>query len=213
MALVDANYQFTYINVGINGRVSDGGVFRESDIAPCLSDPRNPLNIPPDQPLPGMNEIVPFVILGDNAFPLQRHIMKPYPLRNLSYQERIFNYRFSRGRRIVENAFGILANRFRVLLGTMHLAVDKVQNITLACCALHNFLAKENGAYLCGVTDVEDLQNHRIINGSWRDGNGQMNNLQPIRPIRPLRNNIQNRDIFKQYFNGVGRVDWQDDMI
>lgn len=147
LALVDANYQFIYINVGINGRVSDGGVFRESDIAPCLTNPRNPLNIPPDKALPGMDEVVPYVILGDNAFPLQKHIIKPYPLRNLTYPQRIFNYRFFRGRRIVENAFGILTDRFRVLKGTMNLSVDKVQNVTLACCASHNFLAKENGAY------------------------------------------------------------------
>lgn len=116
LALVNAHYQFIYVNVGVNGRVSDGGVFRESDLAKYTNDPRNPLNVPKEKPLPNMNQSVPFVILADAAFPLQNHILKPYPSRNLSHDEQIFNYRLSRGRRVVENAFGILSNRFRVLL-------------------------------------------------------------------------------------------------
>ncbi|XP_018307859.1 putative nuclease HARBI1 isoform X2 [Mycetomoellerius zeteki] len=162
LALVNAHYQFIYVNVGVNGRVSDGGVFRESDLAKYINDSQNPLNVPTDKPLPGMNQPIPFVILADAAFPLQNHILKPYPSRNLSHDERIFNYRLSRGRRVVENAFGILANRFRVLLTQIYLSVESVQNITLACCALHNYISKENNS-LQGAVDIEDLENETII--------------------------------------------------
>lgn len=36
LAVVNALYQFIYINV--NGRVSDGGVFRDSNLAQLLND-------------------------------------------------------------------------------------------------------------------------------------------------------------------------------
>lgn len=204
LALVDAHYRFIYINVGANGRVSDGGVFNGTDLANLLTDSGNPRHLPPDRPLPRMNELVPYVILADAAFPLQKHIMKPYPSRNLSHEDRIFNYRLSRGRRIVENAFGILANRFRILLSAIYLSADKVQNITLACCVLHNFLCNKNSAYLRGVTDTENLESQTVTPGSWRNNNVQMHGLQ-ITNIRPNRNAIEIRNIFRRY--------WQDRMI
>ena len=32
LALVDAQYRFTYVNVGCNGRISGGGVFKQSEL-------------------------------------------------------------------------------------------------------------------------------------------------------------------------------------
>jgi len=155
---------------------------------------------------------MPYVLLADNAFPLQKHILKPYSSRNLIHDERIFNYRLSRGRRIVENSFGILANRFRVLSSPIYLPVNTVQIVTLACCALHNYLSHENGAYLLGVIDNEDIENYKIIPGRWRNDNAQLRNLQTMN-VRPNRNAIHICDEFKRYFNTVGAVEWQEGMI
>lgn len=212
LAVVDALYQFIYVNVGVNGRISDGGIFRDSDFAQLLNNSQNPLNIPEDKPLPGMDESMPYVLLADNAFPLQKHILKPYPSRNLTHDEQIFNYRLSKGRRIVENSFGILANRFRVLLSTIYLSVDIVQIIILACCALHNYLCRENGAYLHGTIDIENVENRTISPGEWRNNNAQLRDLEIIN-VRPNRNAIHIRDEFKRYFNTVGAVEWQEQMI
>ena len=83
-------------------------------------------------------------IYVDVAFPLRTNLMKPYPFRNLSHDKRVFNYRLSRARRIVENAFGILAQRLRVFLSPIQVAPENVEKITLASCALHNYLREKS---------------------------------------------------------------------
>ncbi|KAJ8939490.1 hypothetical protein NQ318_022544 [Aromia moschata] len=86
-ALVDANYRFMYIKTGINGSVSDSTVFESTKF--CLGT----------VPLPGTDSEAPYVFLGDSAFALNKHFMKPYTLKNISHDCRIFNYRLSRARR------------------------------------------------------------------------------------------------------------------
>ena len=115
MALVDARYRFVMVDVGANGRACDAGVFARSAMAAALEN--NTVNIPPPRPLPGRVNNVPFVIVGDDAFGLKPHIMKLFPGRESGDFERIHNYRLSRARRVSENAFGILAKRFRILRG------------------------------------------------------------------------------------------------
>ncbi|KAG8226566.1 hypothetical protein J437_LFUL004738 [Ladona fulva] len=145
LAVADALCRFIYDDVGVNGRVSDGGVF---PIA------RNTLNFPPNKKLPNRQAEVPYVFVADDAFPLTPHILKPYPNRDLTEEKRNFNYRLSRARRTVENAFGILSNRFRVFQTKINLSPEKVETIVLAAVALHNFLCEKNGAtYTASVED------------------------------------------------------------
>lgn len=55
LALADAKYRFTYVNIGVNGRNSDGGVFQGSELAKAFKD--NRLNFPPAECLPGMQNV------------------------------------------------------------------------------------------------------------------------------------------------------------
>ena len=50
--------------------------------------------------------MLPFVLVGDEAFPLKEYLMKPYPGRDLNEERRVYNYSLSRARRVIENAFG-----------------------------------------------------------------------------------------------------------
>ena len=68
--------------------------------------------------------------------------MKPYPDQYLPLDERIFNYRLSRARRVIENTFGIAATRFRVFRRPIIAPEKKVILITKAVVALHNFLMR-----------------------------------------------------------------------
>ena len=141
LALVDANYKFIYVDVGCNGRISDGGVYRNSSLSKAIENCL--LGIPPDRIIAEGMDALPHVILIDDAFPLTINLMKPYPLRNLLLRYKVFNYRLSRGRRIAENGFGILANRMRVFLSPIQLSPENVIKITLAGCASHNFLREK----------------------------------------------------------------------
>ena len=132
LALVDANYKFIYADVGCNGRISDGGVFRNSTLSKAVST--NLLNIPGPRTLDDGETEAPYVIVADYAFPLMEILMKPYLFRGLSKKQRIYNYHLSRARLIAENVFGILANRFRIFLSPILLSPENVEIITLACC-------------------------------------------------------------------------------
>ena len=142
--MVDADYKFTYVDIGTDGRVSDGGVFNNSDLAKPLENGN--LNIPEPTPLPNRNKKLPYVIVADDAFPLKENIMKPCSLCGITKQQRIFNYHICRACRIVENAFGILSNRFRVFMAPIALSPEKVEKIVMAACSLHNFLCSRSTA-------------------------------------------------------------------
>ena len=95
--------------------------------------------------------------------------MKPFGHRNLSTKEKVFNYRLSRARRVVKNAFGILASRFRILLRPTDLKVDTIELLVKAACAIHNWLRMTSANYLpSGSTDEEDVNNGNINPGAWR---------------------------------------------
>lgn len=125
MAVVDSNYKFIMVDVGANRRMSNAVVITNTKFGQLLE--KVELNIPPPKIMPNSNYQLPFVFVGDEVFALKDNFMKPFPQRNLTREERVFNYRLSRARRIVENAFGILVSHFRLLLTTIHLSPEKVQ--------------------------------------------------------------------------------------
>ena len=66
--------------------------------------------------------------------------MKPFAAAPLEQDERFFNYRLSRTRRCVENAFGILANRLGCLLTTLRQEPQNVEIMVNACITLQGGL-------------------------------------------------------------------------
>ena len=108
-AMVDADFRFMYIDIGTPGKAGVAGIFRDSELKEaCVT---NTIGMPPDEPLPHDNTPMPYFIIGDDAFALNNFLMKPYPSATLTDPQRQFNYRISRARRVVECAFGVLANR------------------------------------------------------------------------------------------------------
>lgn len=133
MALVDANYKFIMVDVGAYGKNSDGGIFAHSAMGKKFEEKK--LNVPNDTFLPGTIIEVPYVIVGDEAFPLKPYLLRPYPGKSLDTDDkRIYNYRLSRARRVVENAFGILTQRFRIYNRRIQAKPQYADFIILATC-------------------------------------------------------------------------------
>ncbi|XP_067285679.1 uncharacterized protein [Pseudorasbora parva] len=212
LAVVDAQYKFVYASAGTQGRVSDAGVFAQSDLIVAMD--KGLLHVPPDDTLPNTNVMMPYMFIGDEAYPLRTDLMKPYPFRYLNMDQRIYNYRLSRARRFVENAFGILANRFRVFRTTICLNPDKVVNVLFACLCLHNFLrSQKSDAYVPpAYVDYEDA-NHQLVEGEWRR-EGVLQSASMGRARNPSVEAKKQRDTLCQYFvSPAGSVSWQEDMV
>lgn len=223
LALVTHDYRFLAYDVGCQGRISDGGVWANSHFFKKLK--RGELNIPEPRELPQSSDpawqpfsdegTVPFVIVGDSAFPLTEHMMKPFPEKDARADDthRIFNYRLSRFRRISENAFGIWANRFRIFHTTIDLNPDKVCLLVQASVVLHNMLCtKSRDTYLpVGYADSVNADGS-INDGEWRNDNST-STLRPLRP-QSVGNNRKKtaneiRETLARYFVGPGAVEWQ----
>lgn len=197
LALVSADYKFIVIDVGSYGKNSDGAIFSSSALGKLLRS--NQLQIPPDKALPKTNILLPHVIVGDEAFPLSVNLMRPYPGHQTANNEenRIFNYRLSRARRVSENAFGLLVKKFRIYERTISMSPKHVNVVIKTTCILHNYL-REDTCY-------------------WSEDD-QEKDCVPSEVFRPLPgiggNNAQQalqvREQFKNYFTSPeGAVDWQ----
>lgn len=213
MALVDGNYNFVYVDVGSEGRVADGGVWRHCTLNTAIQDGN--LNIPPPKAWPYTTEDVqPHTIVADDAFAMAPYLLKPYCSRSLTKEKRIFNYRLSRARRVSENAFGIMSSRFRLLLTNIFKKPEKVVQICLAIAALHNFLRKESGVQYLGIgsVDQEDAD-YNVISGEWRTNN-PLDSMQPTRVRNFSFEAKEIRDKMCAYFmSEEGSVPWQEKAI
>ena len=82
LALVDVKNSFIY------GRVSNCGVFKNSFLGRAIG--RNKLNLPPDRVIVEGMDPLPYVMVGDDAFPLRDDLMKQYPFCNLLHEKSFY---------------------------------------------------------------------------------------------------------------------------
>lgn len=215
MAAADADYRFLYVDVGGYGSEGDSSVFFNTEFGRSII--QNTIDLPEDSHI--LSQRVPYVFLADNAFPLTDRIIKPFsPTRNqlLTEHERIFNYRLSRARRCVENAFDVLAAKFVCLSRTLLCNPVRAQKIVAACCILHNHFLKTSRHTYCpnGFIDRYD-ENGQLIEGEWRRRiREDMVHLQAPRGRSSIQRRINNgnaiRDVLKEFVNSPqGSVDWQ----
>jgi len=221
MAVCDANYIFTLVDVGAFGSQSDGGVFKESAFGIALDN--NELEIPDDSYLPGSDTKFPYYMVADEAFPLKKYIMRPYPGSKLNETQKIFNYRLSRARRVIENSFGILASRWRIFRSTIVAHINTAEWIVCAGLCLHNYLriselkSESKNAMYCPLNYVDIWDNEgNIMSGQWRqcEENIVFKNIGRMGANNATRKNITLRDTLAEYLiSSEGEVSWQKEYI
>lgn len=153
--VADADCKFIAIDVGGYGRQSDGGTFMASEFYDMLT--RGQLPIPQPDELPNSRLILPYVFVGDAAYPLMENLMKPFPGQNLTRGQTIFNARLSAARRTIECAFGILTMKWQILLKTIQQEPLTANAMIKCMCVLHNTIIDCEGNFKL----IEELRLHR----------------------------------------------------
>ena len=216
LAVCDAHYCFTLIDIGDAGRHSDGGVLNNSAFGQAMK--AGELSLPGAELLSGITSPIPYYFVGDAAFSLKTYMLRPYPGRYLPESKRIFNYRLSRARRIIENTFGIMATKFRIFRRSIVANPVKVTKIIKAACCLHNYLKiseahnpSSNRPYCPpGYTDHED-GNGNMTPGNWRlEVTGGITDISRTGSNTYTHTAADLRDTIMNYFtSSVGAVSWQ----
>ncbi|KAJ8876533.1 hypothetical protein PR048_020978 [Dryococelus australis] len=84
-----------------------------------------------------------YVLVANDAFPLREYIMKPFSRKVATPANKIFSYRLSRARRMIE-----------------------IHHIVMACCTLHNFLRSK----VHQKTPLESLDEEELKSGNVSPG-------------------------------------------
>lgn len=210
MALVSGDYKFLMVDIGTQGRHSDGGTFKNSEIGRRFSE--GLMDLPPPSLIdPAHTHPLPFVLVADEAFQLNSFTMRPYPGRNITSEKRIFNYRLSRARRVVENAFGIMAARRRIYYKPMNTSLATTEAIVQATVCLHNFMMTRDHYCVANFADRTD-RHDKVTTGVWRDNippTDAIRDYQFAGPNNHSRRAAEIRDKFTEYFVNEGAVPWQ----
>ncbi|XP_068082720.1 uncharacterized protein [Anabrus simplex] len=191
-AVADSRYRFVYVDVGIYGKDCDSSIFKQSRLWQSIEN--NSQQLPEEKSLPGTEcPKVPYFFVGDEAFGLNKHLLRPFGGTHLTVEKRIFHYRLCRARRYVECAFGILTNKWRVFHRPINVEPDFAVIIVNACIVLHNFVRKRDGFVVedtTSVTGLEDLPPGNTTRGGL------------------TANNVRNT-LCKYFVSNIGSVSWQ----
>ena len=114
----------------------------------------------------------------------------------------------------MENAFGVLASRFRVFSKPIAVKPSTVDLIVKTCCSLHNWLRQTSTHYFpLGTVDMEDENMGEIRPGSWRSEQVALRSVARTGANNYTREAVAVREQYADYFMGDGQVSWQNKMI
>ena len=212
MAVVDHQYKFKYIDFGEYGSNCDLNVFKNSTFGQAFIQGK--LQIPGPKPLPRYDgPPLPHCLIGDEAFAQRKDFMRPYPKPRGNFRfpvpkdQMLFNWHLSRTRNIVENAFGILAQRWCIFMHRICLGVWNVECVVKATVVLHNWLCEER--------PVDEIKRDLIASKIELPPNREacMRDMPHMHGYHTAKDAANVRDHFKNFFNGVGAISWQNERM
>ncbi|XP_072944729.1 uncharacterized protein [Epargyreus clarus] len=186
LSLIDSNHCFMFADIGSESRTRHSYTLRNSVFWSKMEN--NMLDLPSPTPLQNEHIFLPYVFLGDDTFPLNDTIMKPYPGKHQEgTKETIFNKNFLSAHAVVENTFGVMASVFRVLRKPILLQPEQAIKVVMSCVVLHNFMRKsKHSSALYNPPGTFDTYNgnNLVSMGSWRNDIPDHATLRNICPIQ-----------------------------
>lgn len=169
-AICDAKYCCTHFDIGAIASTINASILSELKIGRIFEESTTAFIIL--RKSSHNDKLLPFVVIGEDISPLGGWLMKPYTGQNLQECHSVHNYRLSRARHCIENAFGILSARWRIFRRPIKGNVDLVKKIVVC---LHNYLfLNDNTNYTqTGFVDRCDTSGN-IIQGDWKYEVGNM---------------------------------------
>ena len=165
-AVVNGKKLFLDFACGYPGSMHDGRVLRRSRIF-RKAEQREILTTPTVN-VSG-REIGPYLV-GDSAYPLSPWLMKPFPEGTRDPDEIRFNKELSSARVKVECAFGVLKNRWRILIKRFDSSVDFAIRCAVACAVLHNICLRNGDDWDEGEDDGGDQSPPNVAADVLHDG-------------------------------------------
>ena len=164
------------VDIGGYGRDNDATLLEESQFGKAFEN--NELTLP--EPRQEGENMLPYCLIGDPIFPLKPWLMKAYGGHNLSEEERVYNYRLARARRIFRRIFSTA--KWRIFCRPVRATVCTSESIIKVAICLHSYLQiTANAMYIPqGFVDSEDNTGD-IQPGEWRsivaDGQSSLSSI------------------------------------
>ncbi|XP_049307318.1 uncharacterized protein LOC115065769 isoform X1 [Bactrocera dorsalis] len=130
--ICDSTFRFLDVFIGYPGSCHDANVWKNSPIYKGITC--GEIQLAKDA-----------IILADSAYPLSKYLIAPYRDNgHLLREEKQFNYYLSSTRVFIEQAFGILRGKFKILNHIDIQNMEEVSKVVLACVILHNLIMRNN---------------------------------------------------------------------
>lgn len=139
--------------LGFPGSAHDARVFRNSDLGKKLQE--NPAAVCPHNSH----------ILADSAYRNTNYVLTPFRDNgHLTQLQKQYNYKHSATRVYIEQSFGLLKGRFRILKHVNIYNMKLIPPLVLACCVLHNICMLKND-----IVDPDIDDSHSVFFYNGRD--------------------------------------------